>query len=60
MGPKLVRECEARWFDYLDSPSACVNAPDIPLPVSRKMEQFCLPTVEQAMATISAAAKRQI
>lgn len=60
IGPKLVRECETRWFDYLDSPAGCVNAPDIPLPVSRKLEQYCLPTVETAMETIRAAAKRQL
>jgi pyruvate dehydrogenase E1 component beta subunit len=60
IGPKLVRECETRWFDCLDSPAVCVNAPDIPLPVSRKLEKFCLPTVETVVEAIRAAAKRQL
>lgn len=60
IGPKLVRECEARWFDSLDGPSACVNAPDIPLPVSRRLEQVCLPTLDDAIKTIRAAAKREL
>ncbi len=60
IGPKLVRECETRWFDSLDCPSVCVNALDIPLPVSRKLEHACLPTVATVVAAIRAAAKRRI
>ena len=59
IGPKLIRACEQRWFDHLDGPAVSVNAPDIPLPVSRRMEQACLPTVAQVAAQIRRAARRE-
>ena len=59
IGPKLVRECEQRWFDYLDGPAVCVNAPDIPLPVSRALERQCLPGIEAVADAIRRAARRQ-
>ncbi len=60
IGPKLIRECEMRWFDSLDGPSACVHALDIPLPVSSKLEQACLPTLEETVKTLRAAANREL
>lgn len=60
MGPKFIRTCEQRWFDYLDAPAACVNALDIPLPVSRRMELLCLPNEDQTIETMRKAAKREI
>ena len=59
IGPKLIRACEQRWFDYLDSPAVSVNAPDIPLPVSKPIEAYCLPAVEDVQAAILKAARRQ-
>jgi 2-oxoisovalerate dehydrogenase E1 component len=60
IGPKLVRACEQRWFDYLDGPAASVNALDVPLPVSRRMELLCLPDVERTAAVIRKAARREV
>ena len=60
IGPKLIRACEQRWFDYLDAPAASVNALDIPLPVSRRMELLCLPSVEQTVALMRKAARREV
>jgi len=60
IGPKLIRACEQRWFDYLDGPAACVNALDVPLPVSRRMELLCLPDVERTAALIRRAARREV
>jgi len=60
IAPKLIRVCEQRWFDYLDAPAASVNALDIPLAVSRRMEEVCLPSIEQVTQTIRAAARREV
>ncbi|MBL7076401.1 MAG: hypothetical protein ISS31_02915 [Kiritimatiellae bacterium] len=60
IGPKLVRVCEQRWFDYLDAPATAVNALDIPLSVSRRMEQLCLPSVDDAVSVIGRSARREV
>ncbi len=59
IGPKLIRACEQRWFDYLDAPAVSVNALDIPLGVSRRLEQQCLPDVEKTKFAIRKAARRE-
>lgn len=60
IGPKLIRACEQRWFDYLDAPAVSVNAPDIPLPVSKSIEAYCIPTVEDVKTMILKAARRHL
>jgi len=40
-------------FDYLDAPPARLAYPDVPIPYSRPLEQFCLPNAD----TIAAAAR---
>lgn len=60
IGPKLIRVCEQRWFDYLDAPAASINALDIPLPVSRRMELLCLPDIERTLKLMRKAARREV
>jgi 2-oxoisovalerate dehydrogenase E1 component len=60
IGPKLIRACEQRWFDFLDAPAASVNALNIPLPVSRRLEELCLPDVERTVDLMRRAAKREV
>ena len=60
IGPKLIRACEQRWFDYMDAPACSVNAADIPLPVSRCMELLCLPDAEKTATAIRKAARREV
>ena len=60
IGPKLIRACEQRWFDCLDAPAASVNALDIPLGVSRRLELQCLPDVEKTKFVIRKAARREV
>ncbi|HZD70962.1 MAG TPA: alpha-ketoacid dehydrogenase subunit beta [Actinomycetes bacterium] len=43
-------------FDYLDAPPARVAYPDVPIPYSRPLEQFCLPNPDK----IAAAARQLI
>jgi pyruvate/2-oxoglutarate/acetoin dehydrogenase E1 component len=41
-------------FDYLDAPPARLAYPDVPVPYSRPMEQFCLPNADTIAAAASA------
>jgi 2-oxoisovalerate dehydrogenase E1 component len=43
IGAKIVAACQARWFDAFDAPAVSIHAADIPLPVSKRLEAFCLP-----------------
>lgn len=60
IGPRIASECMRRFFDWFDGPAAFVAAPSVPIPVSKRLEQFCIPTVDDAAQTIRAAALRQI
>ena len=60
LGGKIAACCQERFFDWFDGPPAAVNALDVPLPVSRHLEQACLPTVKQAADGIRAAARRAL
>jgi pyruvate dehydrogenase E1 component beta subunit len=37
-------------FDYLDAPPVRVAYPDVPIPYSRPLEQFCLPSADKIAA----------
>jgi len=60
IGPKIAYECQKRFFDYLDGPIATVSGLDIPLPVSKILEDAAVPNVDQAKEVIYQAAKRQL
>jgi 2-oxoisovalerate dehydrogenase E1 component len=47
IGARIAEEVQRRFFDYLDAPVAQVTALDVPLPVSKKLEEAVLPSVEQ-------------
>lgn len=57
IGGKIIAECERRYFDYLDGPSVSVTAPDIPLPVSRKLEEMCMPAAGNIVDAVRKAAR---
>ncbi len=59
LGPRLAAECQRRFFDSFDAPASFVAAPDVPLPVSRRLERACIPTLEQVTAAIRSAARRE-
>jgi pyruvate/2-oxoglutarate/acetoin dehydrogenase E1 component len=59
LGPRIAAECQRRFFDSFDAPPALVAAPDVPLPVSRRLEQACMPTVPDIVAAARAAARRE-
>jgi pyruvate/2-oxoglutarate/acetoin dehydrogenase E1 component len=60
VGSEIMAVVNDLAFDYLDAPAASVNALDIPLGVSRRLELMCLPDVEKTAAVIRKAARREI
>ena len=60
IGPRIAAEAERRFFDSFDCPPCFVAAPDVPLPVSRRLEQACIPTVSDIVAAARAAARREV
>jgi 2-oxoisovalerate dehydrogenase E1 component len=58
LGGRISDEIQERFFDYLDCPVAKVTALDVPLPVSRKLEEAVLPSVEQIRAQMARSARR--
>jgi pyruvate dehydrogenase E1 component beta subunit len=40
-------------FDYLDAPPVRVTTPDIPIPYSRPLEQWALPSMERIVEASS-------
>jgi len=59
IGAKIAIECIRRYYDYFDGPPMAVTAPDIPMPVSRRLEQACIPTLDQIYEAMLKTAKRR-
>jgi acetoin:2,6-dichlorophenolindophenol oxidoreductase subunit beta len=56
MSGEVITTAIEEAFDYLDAPPARLAYPDVPIPYSRPLEQFCLPNAD----TIAAAARTLI
>ena len=56
MSGEVITAAIEEAFDYLDAPPARLAYPDVPIPYSRPLEQFCLPNAD----TIAAAARTLI
>ena len=50
---RISYEVQARYFDYLDCPIGTVSGLDVPPPVSRKLEDAVLPSVDQIKAQMA-------
>jgi 2-oxoisovalerate dehydrogenase E1 component len=59
LGPRIAAECQRRFFDSFDGPPAFVAAPSVPLPVSRRLERACIPTVDDIVAAARKSAGRK-
>ena len=57
IGPRIASECQRRFFDSFDGPPGFVAGPDVPLPVSRRMEKACIPTVADIVSAVRIAAQ---
>ena len=53
MSGEIMATAIEEAFDYLDAPPVRLAYPDVPIPYSRPLEQFCLPNAE----TIAAASR---
>ena len=53
MSGEIMATAIEEAFDYLDAPPVRLAYPDVPIPYSRPLEQFCLPNAD----TIAAAAR---
>lgn len=60
IGQDISYECQLRFFDDLDGPIALLSGLDIPYPVSRQLEDRCIPDVHQVKKMILMVAKRKI
>ena len=56
MSGEVITTTIEEAFDYLDAPPARLAYPDVPIPYSRPLEQFCLPNAD----TIAAAARNLV
>jgi 2-oxoisovalerate dehydrogenase E1 component len=59
LGPRIAAECLRRFFDSFDAPPVFVAAPSVPIPVSRRLELACIPTVQDITAAVRAAVRRE-
>ncbi len=59
IGPTISHQCQKRFYNYLDSSITTISGLDIPTPVSKKLEEFAVPTLDYIQQTILKAAKRQ-
>jgi 2-oxoisovalerate dehydrogenase E1 component len=60
IGGKMTTQCLQRFFDEFDGAPLNINAPDVPIAVSRRMEVLAIPSVEQTMVGIRKAARREV
>lgn len=60
IGKGIAYECQMRFFDYLDSPIALVSSLDIPPPVSKPLEEECMPGISQVRDMILRVARRKV
>ncbi len=60
LGPNIACRCQQRFFDYLDWPIQTVTALDIPNPVSKKLEDAVVPSIESVVDIVSKAARRAV
>ena len=57
LSARLSDEISERWFDYLDCPVSRVAAPDVPPPVSKRLEEAVLPSADRILAGMRQAAR---
>ena len=52
VGPKIAAECLRRFFYDFDAAPEFVAGPNVSIPVSRRLEQLCLPGADQIAETV--------
>ena len=59
VGPKIAAECLKRFFYDFDGPPAFVAGPNVSIPVSRRLEQLCLPSADQIAEAVRAVLRKR-
>jgi 2-oxoisovalerate dehydrogenase E1 component len=59
LGGRIADEIQERFFDDLDGPIAKVSSPDVPLAVSKALEDAMIPSVAQIQAKMAQGARHQ-
>lgn len=59
LGPRISDEVQERFFDYLDCPVRKVTGLDVPPPVSKKLEEAALPSLEKIKQGMIRAARHE-
>ncbi len=59
LGPRISDEIQERFFDYLDCPVRKVAGLDVPPPVSKKLEEAVLPSLDKIKQAMIKAAQHQ-
>ena len=59
LSARISDEIQERFFDYLDCPVRKVTALDVPVPVSKKLEEAVLPSLDQIGTAMARAGKHQ-
>jgi 2-oxoisovalerate dehydrogenase E1 component len=60
LGGRIADEIQLQFFDYLDGPVGHVTGVDVPPPVSKKLEEAVLPSLEQVAEGIKLCAERSL
>jgi 2-oxoisovalerate dehydrogenase E1 component len=59
IGPRVAAAVTERFFDLLDAPPCCLASLDVPLSVSKVLEDAAMISDTQIVAALTAAAKRE-
>jgi len=59
IGPYIAQQVQRRFFDYLDHPILHAASRNVPMPVSRYLEPFCIVDNAVIANCIGAAARRE-
>jgi pyruvate/2-oxoglutarate/acetoin dehydrogenase E1 component len=59
LGPRIAAGVTERFFDSLDAPPCCLASLDVPLSVSKVLEDAAMISDTQIVAALTAAAKRE-
>jgi 2-oxoisovalerate dehydrogenase E1 component len=60
IGSKIATQCFQRFFDAFDGAPLMINAPNVPIAVSKRMEELAIPSIEQVMTGIRCSARREV
>jgi len=59
LGARISDEVQESFFDYLDCPIGKVAALDVPLPVSRRLEEVVVPSLDRIKAEMARGGRHQ-